>query len=63
MYIKGMYVPGIVEESEEGTNAIDHTWERGKRLILFWQLRQYSFRGQFEDQEPNEFTLFNIFKL
>ena len=39
MYIKGMYVPGIVEESEEGTNAKDHTWERGKILILFWQLR------------------------
>ena len=28
MYIKGMYVPGIVEGSEEGTNAKDHTWER-----------------------------------
>ena len=28
MYIKGMYVQGIVEGSEEGTNAKDHTWER-----------------------------------
>ena len=32
MYIKGMYVPGIVEGSEEGTNAKDHTYMRKARF-------------------------------
>ena len=32
MYIKGMYVPGIVEGSEEGTNAKDHTYMRKERF-------------------------------